>query len=243
LTTPPSQPSPRRKHLPWVTQATTMASDTTASGSLVYERRVAHVHKYHWPGNQLNVWMLVMLIASSLIIGVFATFIQIQQQLLLAVPWYVLGPSPSSNPLPYLCKQLTTAPPQVLLLLHNRRRASHRLRPPPPLAHPPEEAAPLHRPHRRLHPLRALGRRPHRRERAPLGPQLRRHERLQPGRVQPEPQGADARDAGVDGAEEHLPELAGCVCVWARGGYFFVVDYGHGLSGFCGGLRACLEGY
>lgn len=65
-----------------------MASDTTASGSLVYERRVGHVHKYHWPALQLNVWMLIMLIAASLIIGVFATFIQQQQQLKLAVPWY-----------------------------------------------------------------------------------------------------------------------------------------------------------
>ncbi|KAB5575331.1 hypothetical protein GE09DRAFT_591523 [Coniochaeta sp. 2T2.1] len=65
-----------------------MASDTTASGSLVFERRVGHVHKYHWPALQLNVWMLIMLIASSLIIGVFATFMQIQQQLLLATPWY-----------------------------------------------------------------------------------------------------------------------------------------------------------
>ncbi|KAH8904700.1 hypothetical protein BR93DRAFT_829956 [Coniochaeta sp. PMI_546] len=65
-----------------------MASDTTASGSLVFERRVGHVHRYHWPALQLNIWMLIMLIAASTIIGVFATFIQVQQQLLLAVPWY-----------------------------------------------------------------------------------------------------------------------------------------------------------
>lgn len=64
-----------------------MASTTTGSGSLVYERRVAHIHKYHWPALQLNLWMLVMLVSACTIIGVFATFIQIQQQLLLAVPW------------------------------------------------------------------------------------------------------------------------------------------------------------
>jgi hypothetical protein len=74
-----------------------MASDTTASGSLVFERRVGHVHKYHWPALQLNIWMLIMLIAASTIIGIFATFIQVQQQLLLAVPWCVF-PSPSTNP-------------------------------------------------------------------------------------------------------------------------------------------------
>ncbi|KAK3901868.1 hypothetical protein C8A05DRAFT_44586 [Staphylotrichum tortipilum] len=57
--------------------------------SLTYERRVVErVHKYHWPAVQLNLWMLVMLIASCLIIGVFASFIQIQQILLLPIPWY-----------------------------------------------------------------------------------------------------------------------------------------------------------
>ncbi|KAK8127117.1 uncharacterized protein PG998_002876 [Apiospora kogelbergensis] len=65
-----------------------MASTTTASGSLVYERRVARIHRYHWPAVQLNVWMIVMLVASCLIIGVFATFIGIQQTLNLFVPWY-----------------------------------------------------------------------------------------------------------------------------------------------------------
>ncbi|KAK3319980.1 hypothetical protein B0T19DRAFT_276386 [Cercophora scortea] len=64
-----------------------MAS-TVTSGSLVYERRVARVHKYHWPAIQLNIWMLIMLIAACTIIGVFSTFIQIQQTLLLPVPWY-----------------------------------------------------------------------------------------------------------------------------------------------------------
>jgi len=65
-----------------------MAS-TVTSGSLVYERRVIErIHKYHWPAVQLNLWMLIMLVASCLIIGVFATFIQIQQTLLLPIPWY-----------------------------------------------------------------------------------------------------------------------------------------------------------
>lgn len=66
-----------------------MAS-TVTSGSLVYERRVVErIHKYHWPAVQLNLWMLIMLISACTIIGVFATFIQIQQTLLLPIPWCV----------------------------------------------------------------------------------------------------------------------------------------------------------
>jgi arginase len=66
-----------------------MAS-TVTSGSLVYERHVVErVHKYHWPAVQLNIWMLIMLIAACTIIGVFGTFIQIQQTLLLPIPWCV----------------------------------------------------------------------------------------------------------------------------------------------------------
>ncbi|EOO01229.1 putative arginase-like protein [Phaeoacremonium minimum UCRPA7] len=64
-----------------------MAS-TVTSGSLVLERRFERVHKYHWPAVQLNVWMLIMLVASCTILGIFATFVQIQQQLQLNIPWY-----------------------------------------------------------------------------------------------------------------------------------------------------------
>ncbi|KAI0965808.1 arginase-like protein [Xylaria arbuscula] len=60
----------------------------SAAESFTYERRIARVHRYHWPAIQLNVWMLVMLAASFLIIGVFGSFISIQQQLGLYVPWY-----------------------------------------------------------------------------------------------------------------------------------------------------------
>ncbi|KAI1843427.1 hypothetical protein JX265_013309 [Neoarthrinium moseri] len=61
---------------------------TTGTGSLIYERRVARIHKYHWPAVQLNVWMLIMLIASCTIIGIFATFVGQQQTLGLYIPWY-----------------------------------------------------------------------------------------------------------------------------------------------------------
>ncbi|KAI0891036.1 hypothetical protein F4806DRAFT_340972 [Annulohypoxylon nitens] len=64
------------------------ASIVTGSGSHIYTRRVARVHRYHWPAIQLNVWMLIMLAASCCIIGVFGTFIGVQNQLELYIPWY-----------------------------------------------------------------------------------------------------------------------------------------------------------
>lgn len=60
----------------------------TGTDSYIPERRVARIHRYHWPAIQLNIWMIVMLAASFLIIGVFGSFIDIQQQLNLYVPWY-----------------------------------------------------------------------------------------------------------------------------------------------------------
>ncbi|KAI1757556.1 arginase-like protein [Xylaria castorea] len=64
------------------------ASTMGGSDEVVYERRIAPVRRYHWPAIQLNIWMIVMLAASFLIIGVFGSFIGIQQQLDLYVPWY-----------------------------------------------------------------------------------------------------------------------------------------------------------
>ena len=66
-----------------------MALTSTTGSSVVYEQRLVaeHVHRYHWPPLQLNFWLLIMLAASSTIIGVFGVFIQIQGQLQLPVPW------------------------------------------------------------------------------------------------------------------------------------------------------------
>lgn len=72
---------------------------TISDSDVVYERRTERVHKYHWPAIQLNLWMLFMLVASCAILGMFANFISIQQQLRLAVPWYVwCMPSLSHSP-------------------------------------------------------------------------------------------------------------------------------------------------
>lgn len=58
---------------------------------------------------------------------------------------------------------------QVLPLLCNRLRDHHNLHRPAPLAHLPTTAAALHRHDRRLHTLRAVARRPHRRVRRAVG--------------------------------------------------------------------------
>ncbi len=66
-----------------------MAVSSYLSGSSVgYNRRVvSHIRTYNWPPWQLNFWIFVMLLASASIVGVFSTFIQMQVQLELPVPW------------------------------------------------------------------------------------------------------------------------------------------------------------
>lgn len=69
-----------------------MAKSVFSGGSsAVYSRRrvVSHVRTYNWPPLQLNFWIFVMLVAASSIVGVFGSFVQIQDQLQLPVPWYV----------------------------------------------------------------------------------------------------------------------------------------------------------
>ncbi|PHH87156.1 hypothetical protein CDD83_9246 [Cordyceps sp. RAO-2017] len=67
-----------------------MAATSIFSGSSTYYRRpvVSHIRTYNWPPWQLNFWIFVMLLASTSILAVFSSFIQMQAQLELAVPWY-----------------------------------------------------------------------------------------------------------------------------------------------------------
>ncbi|KAF7534113.1 hypothetical protein G7Z17_g13414 [Cylindrodendrum hubeiense] len=71
---------------------TAKSSAFTAGGSssMTYDRSqiISRVRTYNWPPLQLNFWIFVMLLCSCTIIGVVATFIQVQNQLLLPVPWY-----------------------------------------------------------------------------------------------------------------------------------------------------------
>ncbi|KAL2753254.1 hypothetical protein ACRALDRAFT_2029129 [Sodiomyces alcalophilus JCM 7366] len=90
-----------------------MAS-TITDGSMLYERRPVKTHRYQWPGVQLNIWILIMLVASCFLIGSFAIFIQVQEQLLLPIPWYF----------PYLVTVASLTLVYIILLLYlifNRR--------------------------------------------------------------------------------------------------------------------------
>lgn len=43
--------------------------------------------KYRWPEVQLNLWIFVILAASSTVLGIFAWFIVVQDQLEVGTPW------------------------------------------------------------------------------------------------------------------------------------------------------------
>lgn len=45
--------------------------------------------KYRWPEVQLNLWIFVILAASSTVLGIFAWFMVVQRQLEVGIPWYV----------------------------------------------------------------------------------------------------------------------------------------------------------
>lgn len=56
----------------------------TVVGSAVVIRE-----KYYWPDLQLNIWTFVMLATAGTILGVNASFMQIQNRMGLGIPWYV----------------------------------------------------------------------------------------------------------------------------------------------------------
>ncbi|KAI4234616.1 MAG: hypothetical protein L6R40_006700 [Gallowayella cf. fulva] len=43
--------------------------------------------KYQWPEAQLNLWLVIMIIASSVILGVFSYLTSVQNSLKLGIPW------------------------------------------------------------------------------------------------------------------------------------------------------------
>ncbi|KAM3081278.1 hypothetical protein ACMFMG_005235 [Clarireedia jacksonii] len=59
---------------------------SSSSPTILLQHRVRT--KYRWPPLQLNFWLFIMLVASSTVLGIFANFLSIQQQMHLGVPWY-----------------------------------------------------------------------------------------------------------------------------------------------------------
>jgi hypothetical protein len=53
------------------------------------------VSEFRWPAMQLYFWLVTVLATAAVLIGVFASFIQVQNQMGLGQPWCV-PPSPPS---------------------------------------------------------------------------------------------------------------------------------------------------
>jgi len=62
-----------------------MASTESTETEVVVQRVRT---RYHWPPWQLNFWILIMLVGSGTILGVNASFVTVQNQLLVGIPWY-----------------------------------------------------------------------------------------------------------------------------------------------------------
>ncbi|EIT76560.1 hypothetical protein BDV35DRAFT_384556 [Aspergillus flavus] len=50
--------------------------------AVVYRRR-----RYHWPELQLNIWILIVLSASAICMGIFAWLVSVQSEMRLGTPW------------------------------------------------------------------------------------------------------------------------------------------------------------
>jgi hypothetical protein len=46
--------------------------------------------KYHWPEQQLNLWMLIMIIGAGCELGFFVFFYVTQVQMDYGIPWYII---------------------------------------------------------------------------------------------------------------------------------------------------------
>ncbi|KAH7036436.1 hypothetical protein B0J12DRAFT_581615 [Macrophomina phaseolina] len=53
----------------------------------VVDRAVVVREKYYWPDVQLNIWTIIMLATAGLLIGVYSTFITIQNRFRVGIPW------------------------------------------------------------------------------------------------------------------------------------------------------------
>lgn len=61
-----------------------MASSESSMTEVIVQRTRA---KYHWPAVQLNFWLLIMIVGSATILGINASFLTVQQQLQVGIPW------------------------------------------------------------------------------------------------------------------------------------------------------------
>jgi len=137
--------------------------------STISEVRIVRTRRYRWPALQLNFWLLIMLIASCTLLGINASFITVQNQINVGVPWYVSCIPSYLNLKIYRFCSLTTFSTKVLPLLGHRSFHLSPLPRPHTLADLAANAPPGHCGYRRLHPLRLVASRAHRYERRVLG--------------------------------------------------------------------------
>jgi len=50
-------------------------------------RVVVRQQRYYWPAGQFQVWRFIMYATGGTLIGIFAAFITINQQLRIGIPW------------------------------------------------------------------------------------------------------------------------------------------------------------
>ena len=60
-----------------------MARSSTTIEEVVVRRRMRFV----WPDTALNLWVLVMLVTSGVLMGIFANFVAIQNHFKVGIPW------------------------------------------------------------------------------------------------------------------------------------------------------------
>lgn len=153
--------------------------------------------KYHWPEIQLNLWIFVMLAAAATVLGMFAWFITVQNQLRVGIPWYA---EPSSSP-SHSQTSTNTIHPQALHV-----RCRDRI-PNPPLHNPnPRPRRPTNPNSRRhtprlVHLIRPVAHRPDRDLDTTLRPPGECQRQLQHIRLWTGVHGRQCRDFGLVDAE------------------------------------------
>ncbi|KAK4549267.1 hypothetical protein LTR36_007726 [Oleoguttula mirabilis] len=85
--------------------------------------RVVVRQSYYWPDQQLNFWIIIMLVTGGVLIGVFASFITDQQHLGgLGIPWYVKPKHNWIMPFGITVGGLTVIFIIIMLILISQRR-------------------------------------------------------------------------------------------------------------------------
>lgn len=106
--------------------------------------------KYHWPEAQLNFWLIIFLAASATVLGIFAYFITVQQQLTVGIPWFVLYSGTN------LCVLWANNGFQAVFVWRDGLRAGSPILHSHPRSHQSAAAPSWHRHHRIVHIIRTM---------------------------------------------------------------------------------------